>query len=62
MHGMILSAGTDTTYIQQAIAGVDFMSVLDEILSVAPTVLPVVVGALAFRKALSWVMRLVRKM
>lgn len=64
MHGMLLSAGgeTTTTYIQQAVADVDFMSVLTEIISVAPVILPTVVAALAFRKALSWVMRLVRRM
>lgn len=63
MHGILLSAGgTTTTYIQQAVADVDFMSVLTEIISVAPVILPTVVAALAFRKALSWVMRLVRRM
>lgn len=64
MHGVLLSAGggTTTTYIQQAVADVDFMSVLTEIISVAPVILPTVVAALAFRKALSWVLRLVRRM
>lgn len=60
---IILSAGeTTTTYIQTAIANVDFSSVLNEIISVAPVILPTVVAALAFRKALSWVLRLVRRM
>lgn len=30
--------------------GVDFMSVLDEIVALVPVVLPVIVGCLAFRK------------
>lgn len=32
------------------VSGVDFMSVLDEMVALVPTVLPVIIGCLAFRK------------
>lgn len=46
---------TSTVYITQAIAGVDFKQILNEIVAVAPTVLPVIVSIVAFKKALRWV-------
>ena len=48
------------TYIQQAISNVDFAQVLSEIVSVAPTILPVLVSLVAFRKALRWVIGTVK--
>lgn len=51
----VLSANADPTYIQQAISGVDFAQILSEIISVAPTILPVIVAIVAFKKALRWV-------
>lgn len=50
-----MNAETTSTYIQQAIANVQFTQVLSEIVSVAPTILPVIVSIVAFKKALRWV-------
>lgn len=50
-----------STYLQNALSGVDFSQVLTEIVSVAPTILPIVVTCMAFRKGLSWVLRLFRR-
>lgn len=53
---VIAGSGSGTsTYIQQAITGVDFGQVLSEIISVAPSVLPTIVTIIAFKKALRWV-------
>lgn len=46
---------TSTVYITQAIANVDFKQILNEIVAVAPTILPVIVSIVAFKKALRWV-------
>lgn len=46
---------TSTVYITQAIAGVDFAQILNEIVAVAPSILPVIVSIVAFKKALRWV-------
>ncbi|MCR5022541.1 hypothetical protein [Ruminococcus sp.] len=57
----VLSAGEgSSTYIQQAISGVDFKQVLDEIVSVAPQLLPTLVAIIAFKKALRWVIGTVK--
>lgn len=55
-----VAEGATATYIQQAIANVDFKLVLTEIVSVAPTILPALVGIIAFRKALRWVIGTVK--
>ena len=34
--------------------GIDFMTILDEILALVPIVLPVIVGCLAFRKGFTF--------
>lgn len=54
------SGAGSSTYIQQAIAGVDFVQILNEIVSVAPTVLPVLVAIVAFKKAMRWVIGTVK--
>jgi hypothetical protein len=46
---------SQSTYIQQAINGVDFGQILSEIISVAPDVLPTIITIIAFKKALRWV-------
>lgn len=58
--GAVLSESGSTTYIQQAISGVDFKQVLDEIVSVAPELLPTLVAIIAFKKALRWVIGTVK--
>lgn len=55
-----LMTSEETTYIQQAISGVDFKQVLDEIVSVAPQLLPTLVAIIAFKKALRWVIGTVK--
>lgn len=47
---------TTQTYIQQAISGVDFKVILNEIVSVAPTIVPVILAITGFKKALRWIM------
>lgn len=37
------------------LTGVDLSAVLDEVASLVPTVLPVIIGFIAFRKGLSFV-------
>ena len=62
MPAVLLSGSeTTTSYLQNALTGVDFSQVLTEIVSVAPTILPIVVTCMAFRKGLSWVLRLFRR-
>lgn len=58
---VISDAGAGTsTYIEQAISGVQFKEVLDEIVSVAPHILPAIVSIVAFKKALRWVIGTVK--
>ena len=67
LGNVIADAGTGETvqdaasYLQTAIAGVQFQQVVEVIVGVAPTILPLIVTVLAFRKGLNWVLRLVRK-
>ena len=59
--GVVLAeSGGSSTYIQQAVSGVDFGQVLSEIISVAPTLLPVLISIIAFKKALRWVIGTVK--
>ena len=37
------------------LTGVDLSAVLDEVINLVPTVLPVIIGFIAFRKGLSFV-------
>lgn len=55
LTGVAAEATTDTVYITQAISNVDFKQILNEIVAVAPTILPVIVSIVAFKKALRWV-------
>ena len=58
---MLLSGSeSQTSYIQQAISGVDFGQVLSEMVSVAPSILPTLVTIIAFKKALRWVIGTVK--
>lgn len=67
LGGVVADAGTGetvqdaATYLQTAIAGVEFQQVVEVIVGVAPTILPIIVTILAFKKGLNWVMRLVRR-
>ena len=56
----VVAETTSSTYIQQAIANVQFTDILNEIISVAPTILPVLVSIVAFKKALRWVIGTVK--
>lgn len=42
------------------LTGVDLMAVLDEVLALVPTVLPVVISFIAFRKGLAFIKRALR--
>lgn len=48
-------AGEATTYLPSAITGVNFNAVLAEITAVAPSILPVTVACIAFRKGISFI-------
>jgi len=45
-------ASAASNYISTAIAGMNFMSVFDEVLSLLPVMLPVIVAFIGFRKGL----------
>lgn len=42
------------------VTGVDFMSVLNEMVALVPVILPVVIGCIAFRKGLSFLFGAIR--
>ena len=42
------------------LTGIDLTAVLDEVVALVPTVLPVVIGFIAFRKGLAFVKRALR--
>ena len=54
------SSGT-TSYLQQAISGVNFMQVFDEIVAITPTLLPVIIAFIGFRKGLRFVIGSVKR-
>ena len=56
----VVSEVSNTSYIQQALTGVDFKLILNEIIAIAPTILPVMVSIVAFKKALRWVIGTVK--
>lgn len=55
MTGVVHALAEGGTYLQGAITGVDFTAVLNEIVAVAPSILPVTVACIAFRKGISFV-------
>lgn len=61
----ILSAGggesSSSSYLQQAISGINFMSVFDEMLAVTPTLFPVIITFIGFRKGLRFVIGSVKR-
>lgn len=62
MFAIVAESGAgSSSYLQQAISGVDFMQVLNEIVSVAPTLLPVIISLIAFRKGLRFVIGSVKR-
>ena len=52
--GSILT-DTTVTYIDKALANVNFAVVLNEIVAAAPILLPSLIGIVGFKKALRWV-------
>jgi hypothetical protein len=42
------------------VTGVDFMSVLNEMVALVPVLLPVVIGCIAFRKGLSFMFSMIK--
>lgn len=64
---VLADAGTGATaqsaaqYLQSALAGVEFQQIVEGIVGIAPTILPIMVTILAFKKGLSWCLRLVRR-
>lgn len=53
----------ETTEVTQSlidVSGVDFMQVLDVMVALLPTMLPVAVSCIAFRKGISFIMSFVR--
>ncbi|MBP1534563.1 MAG: hypothetical protein IK999_10645 [Ruminococcus sp.] len=60
MNDLMLLADNATTYLPTAITGVDFTQVLNEITAIAPSLLPVAVACLAFRKGISFMFSILR--
>ena len=46
--------------LQQAVSGANISGVLDEVIGLLPTVLPVMIGMLAIRKGISFVIGMLR--
>lgn len=56
LGNMVMALAADaTTYLPTAITGVNFNAVLAEITAVAPSILPVTVACIAFRKGISFI-------
>lgn len=55
MIGVVQALAETGGYLQSAITGVDFKAVLNEIVTVAPSILPVTVACIAFRKGISFI-------
>lgn len=55
LGNMVTALAESTTYLPSAITGVDFGAVLAEITAVAPSILPVTVACIAFRKGISFI-------
>lgn len=56
----VVGATDPVTYLPNAITGVDFSQVLNEITAVAPSLLPVAVACIAFRKGISFIFSILR--
>ena len=67
LGGVVAEAGSSeavqdaASYLNTAISGVQFQQIVEVIVGVAPTILPLIVTVLAFKKGLAWVLRLVRR-
>lgn len=55
LGNMVTALADSTAYLPSAISGVDFNAVLNEITAVAPSILPVTVACIAFRKGISFI-------
>lgn len=56
----MVAAEAGKGYLQDAITGVDFTLVLSEITAAAPSLLPVAVACIAFRKGISFIFSILR--
>lgn len=60
MPNMMFLTATTGEIIDTALAGIQLNGVLDEVINLLPTVLPIAIGFLAIRKGLSFLMGVLR--
>ena len=60
MDLLLANSGTTGSALYQAVSGANISGVLDEVIGLLPTVLPVMIGFLAIRKGISFVLGMLR--
>ena len=59
--GIVLTSATTSSTVATAISGVDLTGILNEIISLLPVILPVVVGFIGVRKGISFLIGSLRR-
>lgn len=61
LNGIVLTSATTSNSVASAIQGTDLSGILNEIISLLPVVLPVVVGFIGVRKGISFLIGSLRR-
>lgn len=61
LNGIVLTSATTSNSVATAISGTDLTGILNEIISLLPVVLPVVVGFIGIRKGISFLIGSLRR-
>lgn len=61
LNGIVLTSATTSNSVATAISGTDLSGILNEIISLLPVVLPVVVGFIGVRKGISFLIGSLRR-
>lgn len=61
LNGIVLTSATTSNSVATAISGTDLTGILNEIISLLPVVLPVVVGFIGVRKGISFLIGSLRR-
>lgn len=61
LSGIVLTSATTSNSVATAISGTDLTGILNEIISLLPVVLPVVVGFIGVRKGISFLIGSLRR-
>lgn len=61
LSGIVLTSATTSNSVATAISGTDLSGILNEIISLLPVVLPVVVGFIGVRKGISFLIGSLRR-